>query len=158
MTELINEQIIDSFEINNRINLFLLDAIPEEHLIDIGATGGRNCGEQFAHIYNARLMWLTGFDKSMSERFSKISNESACTKSILIDGLNNSCEALINKFRLSLVSGAKLSGFKSHTPAFISYLIAHESHHRGQIMLTLKYNKHIPDKKVSYGIWEWGIR
>jgi len=52
----------------------------------------------------------------------------------------------------------KIKGFKPHPAAFLGYLISHESHHRGQIMLSLKQSGHKVDQKVGYGIWEWGSR
>ena len=45
-------QMIETWEIHNRINLYLLDAIKEEQLTDIAASKGRTVGEQFAHIHN----------------------------------------------------------------------------------------------------------
>jgi uncharacterized damage-inducible protein DinB len=51
-------QLLETWEIHNRINLFLLDAIAPEHLKDVSASKGRNAGEQFAHLHNVRLMWL----------------------------------------------------------------------------------------------------
>ena len=48
-------QIIETWEIHNRINMYLLGSIKEEHLTDISVSKGRNVGEQFAHIYNVRL-------------------------------------------------------------------------------------------------------
>ena len=58
----------------------------------------------------------------------------------------------------SLRTGGKVKGFKPHVSAFLGYLISHESHHRGQIILSLKQAGHALDKKVLYGIWEWGVR
>ncbi len=58
----------------------------------------------------------------------------------------------------SLAAGGKVKGFKPHAAAFLGYLIAHESHHRGQIVLTLKQAGKPVDKKIAYGVWEWGVR
>ena len=52
----------------------------------------------------------------------------------------------------------RIKGFKPHPTAFLGYLISHESHHRGQVATTLKANGHALDRKIAYGIWEWGVR
>ena len=57
--------LIETFHINNNINLYLLEAIAEEYLKDQSASKGRNVGEQFAHIHNVRLMWLQVADPDL---------------------------------------------------------------------------------------------
>jgi hypothetical protein len=49
----------------------------------------------------------------------------------------------------------KRRGFKKGIFTTLSYLIAHESHHRGSILLTLKTSGHTLDKKATYAIWSW---
>jgi len=39
-------QLLETWEIHNRINLYLLDAVEPEHLRDVSASKGRNVGEQ----------------------------------------------------------------------------------------------------------------
>jgi hypothetical protein len=52
------EQIIDTWQSNNRIHLYLLDAIPPEALSGVSLSKGRSVAQQFAHIHNVRLRWL----------------------------------------------------------------------------------------------------
>ena len=149
-------QIIETWEIHNRINLYLLDAIKEEQLTDIAASKGRNVGEQFAHIHNVRLMWLKVADPDLFTEQLKIEKD-AITKKILKDELSKSANAISQLLRKGLEQG-KIKNFKPHPMAFLGYLISHESHHRGQMMLTLKQAGHPVDKKIQFGLWEWGTR
>ena len=52
----------------------------------------------------------------------------------------------------------KIKGFKPHPVAFLGYILAHEAHHRGQIMITLKENNHLKDKSLGFALWQWGTR
>lgn len=149
-------QIIETWEIHNRINLYLLNAIKEEHLADISASKGRNVGEQFAHIHNVRLMWLKAADPGLLKGQNKI-EKGILSKKLLSDELGNSSTAIISLLQNGFEQG-KIKGFKPHPAAFLGYLISHESHHRGQIMLCLKQSGHPIDQKTQYGLWEWGSR
>jgi uncharacterized damage-inducible protein DinB len=37
----------------------------------------------------------------------------------------------------------------------LAYFVAHESHHRGNILLMLKQCGHRIDSGASYAIWDW---
>ena len=149
-------QMIETWEIHNRINLYLLDAIKEEQLTDIAASKGRTVGEQFAHIHNVRLMWLKVADPDLFNEQMKREKD-AITKKILKDELSKSAIAISQLLKKGLEQG-KIKNFKPHPMAFLGYLISHESHHRGQMMLTLKQAGHPVDKKIQFGLWEWGTR
>lgn len=150
------QQIIETWEIHNRINLYLLDAIQEEHLTDLSASKGRNVGEQFAHIHNVRLMWLKAADPDLLKGQNKI-EKGTLSKKILSDELSKSSKAIAALLQKGFEQG-KIKGFKPHPFAFLGYLISHESHHRGQIMICLKQSGHPVNQKVQFGIWEWGTR
>jgi uncharacterized damage-inducible protein DinB len=147
----------ETFSINNRINLYLLNAIEQEHLKDVSASKGRNVGEQFAHIHNVRLMWLKASAPELLEGLNKIEKENALDKKTLGREFENSSKAIEDLLKQGEATG-KIKGFKPHATAFLGYLLAHEAHHRGQIILSLKQNNHMIDKKVQFGIWEWGTR
>lgn len=151
-------QLIDTWNISNRINLYLLEAIPPSALNDLSASKGRTVGEQVAHIHNVRLMWLKVSGPSLMEGLEKIEKENASDKKLLAKSLKDSGKALETMLKLALENGGKIKGFKPHITAFLGYVVAHESHHRGQIALSLKQSGHTLDKKIAYGMWEWGVR
>ena len=131
MTLDLENQIVDTWNINNRINLYLLEAIPPDAL---------SAGPE------------------LLEGLEKIEKETAADKKLLARSLNDSGKAMETLLKKSLENGGKIKGFKPHVTAFLGYLVAHESQHRGQIALSLKQSGHALDKKVAYGIWEWGVR
>lgn len=133
-----------------------MNAIEEEHLSSISLSKGRTVGEHFAHIHNVRLMWLKEAMPELLTTVEKIEKEKI-TKKILIEQLNKSSIAISNMLEKAIVDG-KLKGFKPHPTAFLGYIISHESHHRGQIVLCMKQSGHPVDKKTLFGLWEWGTK
>ena len=150
--------LIDTWNIHNRINLYLLDAIDKTSLDSHSASKGRSVGEQFAHLHNVRLMWLKSAAPELLKGLQKIEAPQAVDQKLLRSSLVDSGKAIASLLEQSLETGGKIKGFKPHAEAFLGYLISHESHHRGQIALSLKQAGKPLDKKNSYGLWEWGVR
>ena len=150
--------VLETWQIHDRINFYLLDAVDAGSLDNHSSSKGRSVGEQFAHLHNVRLMWLKSAAPELLKGLTKIENEQATDKKLLRKSLIDSGKAIGTLLETSLENGGKVKGFKPHATAFLGYLISHESHHRGQIALSLKQSGKPLDKKIAYGIWEWGVR
>jgi uncharacterized damage-inducible protein DinB len=102
-------------------------------------------------------MWLKAAAPELLEGLLKIDKEIKIDKVVLATELNKSAEAMTNLLEKGFAEN-RIKGFKPHPAAFLGYLIAHEGHHRGQIILALKQSGHAVDQKTQYGLWEWGSR
>lgn len=152
-----HEELLETWRIHNRITLYMLDAVAPDALAGVSASKGRQIGEQFAHIHNVRLMWLKSAAPALLEGLEKIEKDASVDKDLLKASLEESGKAVESLLKEGFESG-RVKGFKPSAAAFLGYLISHESHHRGQIAMTLKQAGRPLDKKIAFGIWEWGVR
>ena len=141
--------LVETWQIHDRINLYVLDAVDPTSLDSYSASKGRSVGEQFAHIHNVRLMWLKASSPDLLQGLVKVEKEQTKDKKLLRKSLIDSGAAITNLLTKSLEADGKVKGFKPHAAAFVGYLISHESHHRGQIALTLKQAGKPLDKKIG---------
>ena len=152
------DQLVETWRIHDRINRYMLEGIRPEALGAVSASKGRTVAEQFAHMHNVRLMWLKAAAPELLDGLQKIEAAAPLATSALAGALDASGHAIAALVAKSAAAGGRVTGFKPHVTAFLGYLISHESHHRGQIALTLKQSGHPLEKKMAYGLWEWGVR
>jgi uncharacterized damage-inducible protein DinB len=149
------DAVLRSFAINNRIHLYLLDGlVPEVWEAAPPGGKGRTLAALVSHIHGVRLMWLKAAGvKALPAPLEKTASIAEARKALEL-----SAAAMHDLLSKALNGSGKISGFKPDAWAFVAYLIAHEAHHRGQMMLLARQMGHPVDKSVSYGIWEWGVR
>lgn len=90
-------------------------------------------------------------------KLKKIETEDTIEKASLVESLIASGDAIGELLSFGCDTG-KVKGFKPHVTAFLGYIIAHDAHHRSQVIIALKQSGHKVDQKIGYGIWEWGSR
>ena len=146
-----------TWDIHNNINLYILNNLSAEACTAVSPLKGKSVGAQWAHMHNVRLMWLKVAAPELMEGLTKIEPKTDLTPQLLINAIEASGQAMSTMLQRSEADG-KVKGFKPHATAFLGYIISHESHHRGQLIATLKQAGMPLDKKVLYGMWEWGTR
>lgn len=150
-----SDQAIETWQINDRLNRFFLDALEDDQLA-IKALKSKSVASHFAHVHNVRLMWIKAAAPALMDGLVKVDNEAA-TKAELLAALERSRDAMEALLREGFESG-RIKGFKPHPTAFLGYLISHETYHRAQAELALRQAGRPLDDKTSYGLWEWGVR
>jgi len=155
------DQVINTWKVHNNINLYLLSEIPKKGLEAVPARSkGRNVASQFLHMNRVRLGWLHYHTTGKRPRLSAGGKMAYPVRKELIKSFRVSgaaVEAFIGK---ALCGEAKTRAFSTGAIRWMGYLISHESHHRGQIVLALKQNGMRLHENVSlhglWGKWIWG--
>ena len=71
---------------------------------------------------------------------------------------------MLKLINASLDNGGKLPGtpawlnFPNDVVHFLAYFVAHEGHHRGQIILLARQLDHRLPASVTNGVWQWNKR
>jgi uncharacterized damage-inducible protein DinB len=149
-------QILDAWHTNNRINLLLVDNIDDEGMkCTLSKRGGRNVVRQFAHLHNVRLWHLENRARDLSKGLVTFATHDEPEKRPLKEALAASAEAIATFFTRCVTGEGKARAMKTGVVAHLAYFVAHEAHHRGNVLLTLKQCGHKLDQDVAYAIWDW---
>ena len=150
------KSLLETFSINEKANQILLSSIAADAWHAAPPSGkGRSIADIAAHIHNVRLMWLAAADKS-AKLPAKLDPEKASREQVQ-GSLKASADAIHGLLQKALEDAAgKVPNFKPDVVAFVGYLIAHDSHHRGQISMLARQVGHPLPPKVGFGLWEWG--
>ncbi len=149
------DQSIDTWRINNRINMMILEELgPDALECTLSKRGGRNVALQFAHMHSVRIQWLEVCAPAIFNTQTKIDKEGKIDKALLKKRLAESAEAIAQWMGTADDEG-KLKGYKKGIIAMLGYMLAHEAHHRGSILLTIKQSGIKLSDKLKWQIWDW---
>ncbi|MDH3890098.1 MAG: hypothetical protein OEV49_03360 [candidate division Zixibacteria bacterium] len=150
------EQLLEAWRTNNRINLFLIDNISGDGMkCTLSKRGGRNVVRQFAHMHNNRVWQLESRARDLSKDLYKFETHEEPDRTKLKENFEDSCERVEAFLHDCLAQVPRRRCLKKGVISMLSYFIAHESHHRGNILLTLKECGHPLDQASRYAIWSW---
>jgi uncharacterized damage-inducible protein DinB len=148
--------LLNAFHTNNRINLYLIDNLPEPVWTEKPPESkGRTAAAIVAHMHNVRVMWLKA---AKAEGIPEQLDRANVTPAQAVRGLEISCQALDTLIGRALEGNGRIKNFRPDVAGFIGYLIAHDAHHRGQITMLARQLGHPLPQKAMFGMWEWGRR
>ncbi|GJQ31392.1 MAG: damage-inducible protein DinB [Ignavibacteriaceae bacterium] len=143
----------EAWDRSNQVTIKLLEEIPEHYLSVKPSYGGRSVGAQFSHINNVRVQWLNAIDPVRYTGLILLQKDDHTYKSKIAEALRISSDRTGDLIDQSIRTDMKVKGFKNGINSFLFYLVSHDSHHRGQVITTLKSAKLNLDNKFLFDLW-----
>jgi len=153
-TDPLQREVLATWKRHQQILMLLVGRIPEKHLSAVPtATSGRDVARQLAHLNRTRLGWLSFHATGERPQLPRTSQAVRQTKKELAAALRESGKAIEELLAKALKKEARIRLFGKSPVRWMGYLIAHESHHRGAILLALKQNGFVLAEKPSSDLW-----
>jgi len=157
-------ELIDAWRTNNRVTTYLIENLPPE-LWSKAVPGAprRTVRMIAAHIHNARCMWIKMLGARHGIVVPKTVDQRQVQPAELSRALSRSSDGIIALIRLGMARGGSVpraawQNFPTDLTHFLTYFVAHEAHHRGQLCMLARQLGHRLPANVSDGLWQWKKR
>jgi uncharacterized damage-inducible protein DinB len=158
------QALIAAWRTSDRVTSFLVSNLPAELWSQsVPGVPRRTVRMIAAHIHNARCMWIKMLGARHGIPVPRAVDSRRVGPGELSRALSRSSEGIIDLIRLGTRRGgavppAAWQNFPTDLAHFLSYFVAHEAHHRGQLCLVARQLGHRLPANITAGLWQWKKR
>ena len=158
------EGLIAAWRTNQRMTSYLLENLPTELWSKaVPGVPRRTVRMIAAHLHNVRCMWIRMLGQRHGIVVPRRVNGRRVRPAELVRALSRSSEGMIRMMRLGMARGGQVppaawQNFPTDLVHFLSYFVAHEAHHRGQLCMVARQLGHRLPSAVTAGLWQWKKR
>lgn len=159
--------ILPAWRTNCRVTAFLVEHLPAA-LWRAGVPGAphRTVRMMAAHLHNARARWVRTLGLEHGIAAPPLVDRFGVTRRGLLAALRRSSRGIEAVLELGLAAGGQVPPSKGYVwrnlpldvGHVLTYFIAHEAHHRGQLVLVARQLGHRFPSPVVNGLWDWTRR
>ena len=156
-----------SWRTNSRVTTYLIERLPAAIWeAPIPGAPRRTMRALAAHIHNARCTWLKILGREHGIAVPAAVDRRTVTRRELLAALQGSGEGIAALLELGLAAGGRVPMSKAYVwrnlpldvAHVLTYFVAHEGHHRGQLVLLARQLGHRLPAGATAGLWQWRAR
>jgi uncharacterized damage-inducible protein DinB len=159
--------LVASWRTNSRVTAYLMEHVPDA-LWDMPIPGAprRTVRMIAGHLHNARCMWLKTLGQEHGIAIPAPVDRRKVARKELLAALKKSSKGIEALLELGIAAGGQVPPSKAYVwrnlpldvHHVLTYFVAHEGHHRGQIVMLARQLGHRLPASVSAGLWQWTTR
>jgi uncharacterized damage-inducible protein DinB len=159
--------LLAAWRTNSRVTAFLVERLPAD-LWDIAVPGAprRTVRTIAAHLHNARSGWIRTLGREHGIAAPALLNPRTVSRRQLVAALRRSSKGIEAIIDLGIAAGGEVPPSKGYVwrnlpldvGHVLTYFVAHEAHHRGQLVMLARQMGHRLPSTVSAGLWQWTTR
>ena len=163
----LRETILDAWSTNNRVTLFLFEQLPPDlWAARVPGAPRRTIRMIAGHIHNARCRWIKVLGAPHGLPVPIQVDRHRVGARQLLPALNRSGPGISRLLQLGFEHNGTIPATRHYVwrnlpldvGHVLGYFIAHEGHHRGQIVLAARALGHRLPSAVTDGLWQWSAR
>ena len=163
----LRDTILDAWKTNNRVTVFLVEHLPAE-LWEAKLPGAprRTIRMLAGHIHNARCMWIKTLGQEHGSAVPRSVDRYKVKPKDLVAALERSGAGILGLLKFGIDRGGRIPASSSYVwrnlpldvGHVLTYFVAHEGHHRGQIVMLGRQLGYRLPAEVTNGLWLWSKR
>ena len=163
----LRDTILDAWKTSSRVTVFLVERLPAE-LWEATVPGAprRTIRMIAGHIHNSRCMWIKTLGKAHGIAVPRSVDRYKVMPNDLAPALQLSGKGILSLLESGCDRGGSIPASSSYVwrnlpldvGHVLSYFVAHEAHHRGQIVMLARQLGHRLPAEVTGGLWHWSKR
>ncbi|HEV7473813.1 MAG TPA: DinB family protein [Pyrinomonadaceae bacterium] len=161
------EMLLAAWRTNNRVTTFLVEHLPLElWRATVPGAPRRTIRMITGHIHNARCTWIKTLGTEHGIRAPRPVNRHKVEPKELLTALGRSSRGIVSLLTLGFDRGGVIPVSSSYAwrnlpldvAHVLSYFVAHEGHHRGQIVMLARQLGYRLPVEITGGLWQWSKR
>jgi uncharacterized damage-inducible protein DinB len=163
----LRDTILDAWKTNNRVTVFLVEHLPAE-LWEAKLPGAprRTIRMLAGHIHNARCRWIKTLGQEHGFAVPRSVDRYKVKPKDLVAALERSGAGILGLLKFGVDHGGRIPASSSYVwrnlpldvGHVLTYFVAHEGHHRGQIVMLGRQLGYRLPAEVTNGLWLWSKR